>query len=464
MASYYDTLLKICGFENNEVEKERYRAEKVFERIGLGPQDMERAEKWVTTQHDIELLGVRKLLRAWLLELFDLVLARDEGKKIVYYGYPSIQGPGMSIKAAATEDIYIGCPDVILCHTLGQIFNKLTPVLEAAEAGGLPPGHGLCALQKIRNGGLALGVIPVPDLVTGSSYYCDMGSKADELLHEKYGHRAIYIDGSMDSPWGEYPECQPARIKFFGAQIDKLFGTVKEVLGIEVTQESLGKAMSVSRELFRSLGQLTKLMMADPIPLSGVVSGLALNLAAASTGRSMTEGPEAVKILCQEVNERVEKGFGIMEKGSPRVLYYIQPLSDPSITHMMENAGLALAASVISVPSRKRDKSMTFNTVGEERAEAALRDIYHSSFALVKRFEEAVLTLNCDGLIWGYIYDCRPAAQCSHLVKQWVESQTGVPTLALEMDMYDSRSYTPEALKTRVEAFAEMLRARKTGQ
>jgi benzoyl-CoA reductase/2-hydroxyglutaryl-CoA dehydratase subunit BcrC/BadD/HgdB len=29
------------------------------------------------------------------------------------------------------------------------------------------------------------------------------------------------------------------------------------------------------------------------------------------------------------------------------------------------------------------------------------------------------------------------------------------------MDVYDSRSYTAESLRTRVEAFAEMLRARK---
>ena len=206
MSNYYDELLKLCGFEEDEIRKEKPRIDEVFQRLELGPEDMKTAEEWVRENHDIELLGVRKLLRAWLLELLDMVLARDEGKKIVYYGFPSIPGPGMAIKEAgelAGVNIYCACPDVILCHTLGQIFNKLTPVLEAGEENGLPPGHGLCSLQQIRIGGMAKGVIPVPDLVTGSSYYCDMGSKADELLHERYGHPAIYVDGSMDSRWGE---------------------------------------------------------------------------------------------------------------------------------------------------------------------------------------------------------------------------------------------------------------------
>lgn len=49
----------------------------------------------------------------------------------------------------------------------------------------------------------------------------------------------------------------------------------------------------------------------------------------------------------------------------------------------------------------------------------------------------------------------------SHLLKQFVEKQTGIPVLSLEMDVYDSRTYSAAALRTRVETFADMLRARK---
>ena len=74
MANYYDELLKLCGFEDSEINKEKPRIDRVFQRLELGPEDMKRADEWVRQNHDVELLGVRKLLRAWIMELLDLVL------------------------------------------------------------------------------------------------------------------------------------------------------------------------------------------------------------------------------------------------------------------------------------------------------------------------------------------------------------------------------------------------------
>jgi len=420
MANYYDELLKLCGFEDGEIKKEKPRIDQAFQRLELGPEDMKTAENWVRQNHDMELLGVRKLLRAWLLELLDLVLARDEGKKIVYYGFPSILGPGAAIKTAADlagVDLYCACPDVILSHTLGQIFNKLTPVLEAGEENGLPPGHGLCALQQIRNGGMAKGIIPVPDLVSGASYYCDMGSKADELLCEKYGHRTVYVDGSMDSRWGEYPDYLPERVEFLGAQINKLFATAKEVLGVEVTREVWDKVMSNSNRFASAAAQLFQYIMADPMPLSTLELYLVLLLGAGGTGKAVTEGPEVVDILCQEVKERVDKGIGAVEKGAPRVMSFSPSLSDPSIMHMMENAGLAMlplfGGSIFEVTSPPSQSSLGAYIAGRNLKEG----VYHSSYGLVKLIEAA--------------------------------------------DHFDSRNYSAAALRTRVGAFAELLRARK---
>ena len=128
MGNYYDRLFKLCGFEYEEIEMERPRIEASFEILGISPEDMETADSWVRQNHDISLEGVRKLLGAWLKELIDLVLAREEGKKIVYYGFPAILGPGL-ILTASSEDVFVSAPDMVLDHTMGQIFNKLDPIL-----------------------------------------------------------------------------------------------------------------------------------------------------------------------------------------------------------------------------------------------------------------------------------------------------------------------------------------------
>jgi hypothetical protein len=469
MASYYGELLKLCGFEGDEIDREKPRIDRVFQRLELVPDDVKRGERWVNENHDVELRGVRRLLRVWLMELVDLVLAKEEGKQIVYYGFPSIPAPTMAMKAAANEasaELYCANPEAILCHTIGQIFNRLTPILELAEGNGLPPGHGLCSLPQLRVGALAKGIIPIPDLATGSSYYCDVGSKTEELLCERYGYRTIYVDGSMDSKWGEYPYFPPERAELLGTQINRLLGTSKESMGVEVTNDAWDRARSDGRSLRGALDRLGQLMMADPLPISAVEVSQARALAAGTTGRALTEGAEAVSILCDEVEKRVESGIGLVEKGAPRVLLFLASFSDPTIVHMMENAGLAVTGMPVAGSAKssspKEHLPDAYTTIAEMRAASALRGgIYHSSFGLARRMEEAVRYSKADGFIWGYQFSCRPIAMGSHFVKQWVEEHTGVPTLSLEMDIYDSRNYNSATMRTKVEAFAEMLRARK---
>jgi benzoyl-CoA reductase/2-hydroxyglutaryl-CoA dehydratase subunit BcrC/BadD/HgdB len=47
------------------------------------------------------------------------------------------------------------------------------------------------------------------------------------------------------------------------------------------------------------------------------------------------------------------------------------------------------------------------------------------------------------------------------MVKKQIEEQFGIPVMVMEGDIYDSRNYTAEQMRTRVETFAEMLREMK---
>jgi hypothetical protein len=462
VTAYYNTLLKLCDFEEEEIQRERSRIEEAFQRLELGPRDIDPAMQWVRQNHDVELAGVRRLLGLWLRELVDLVLAKDEGKKLVYYGFPTITGPAMAI-AAASEDIYVTCPDVVLCYSMGQIFNKLAPILEAGEANGLPPGHGLCSLQQIRVGGLVKGIIPVPDLVLTSSYFCDMGSKSDELLHEIYGHSTVYVDGSMDSRWGEFPHYLPERVKLLGGQLDKVFPKIRDVLGVEVTNEILSESAVLKSEVFKDLGELVGLMKnADPQPISIVDVELARRLTNGSASRRiMVEAPKAFAILNQEVKQRIANGTGVVERGAPRVMISVAHFSDPSIMRMMENIGLSIPVTLFGLLVSKGRERTPFIS-GEVLAnQEMLGGMFHSNYGFIKSTADVVQEANLDGIIWNYLFNCRPLSQPSHLLKQFVERETGIPVLSLETDIYDSRTYSAEALRTRVETFAEILRVRK---
>jgi len=461
VAAFYDGLLILCGFEPREIDAERPRIERAFEKLELGPEDMVEAEAWVREKHDVELAGLRKLLGAWLKELIDLVLAGEEGKRIVYYGFPAMVRPGYLI-ASSGENLYCACPDTILCHTMGQIFNRLDSILEAGEVGGLPPGHALCSLWQIKVGALAKGFIPPPDLAIASSYFCDMGSKADDLLAERYGTPIYYIDGTMDSAWGEYPDYEPERVEFLGAQLNGLFDMVSETIGVRIDPEAWEKANRFVLEYYTRLAEITGLMQNDPVPLSSTVIELATILPPACTGRGIPEATRALDLLIREARERVGQGRGVVEKGSPRVMLFIGNFSDPRISRMIEESGLAVPVSFFTAPAPWPKPTVRYESMGERMADSEMRQgLYHSTYGLVKRTEMAVQSTPVDGVISNYLFNCRPVALLSHIAKSWVEDRTGLPTLSLENDVYDTRSYNAQAMRTRVETFAEMLKAKK---
>jgi len=465
VATDYKELLMLCAFSEDELIKESARIDKAFQKLELGPEDMDRAVERVKQNFDIELMGVRKALGIWLKELFDAVLARDEGKKLIYFGYPPFQYTGMAIKAASEsrDDIYVGCPEIVLCQTIGQIFDKLTPLLEAGEEGGLVPGHAMCALLQIKKGALDKGFIPVPDMSIATSYFCDMGPKADELIQYKYGCPVKFIDSCMDSAWGEYPDHDPARVRYLGAQVNELFGSLKEMFGLEINEDTWQGAKVLAAQLYKAINQLTRHVPADPVPLRAADLELVFNIPMACTGKAFEEGPEAVGILAEEVGKRVEKGFGVVEKGAPRVMLFLQSLSDPTFTRTIEDAGMAIPVVSTLLPPKRAPEPSPYNTVGERRAEQAMYGgAYHSGYGYIKRIEDGLEFCDVDGVIYNYQFSCRPLVCNSKLVKLHIEKETGLPTLLLEMDYYDNRNYSAASMRTRLEAFAEMLWARKT--
>ncbi|MGV8075140.1 MAG: 2-hydroxyacyl-CoA dehydratase [Syntrophobacteraceae bacterium] len=463
--AYYSELLGLCAFDESDITSQKQRIERALKILGLDAADTDRAVERVKKYFDIELLGVRKLLGLWLKELFDLALAREEGKKIIYFGYPPFQYIGMAIKAAAKskDDFHIACPEAVLCQTLGQIFHKLGPILEEGEASGLPPGHGMCSFLQIRLGAMEKGLIPTPDMSIATSYYCDMGPKADELMQHKYGYPVQYVDSCMDSAWGTWPKYDRETARYLGTNLNNLFDTLNRMFGLEINEDSWERGRKLAGKYYVPMNQLNRYLTADPTPLRTADSQLLMNFPMGCTGVGMEEGPEAVEILARELKKRVEKGVGVLPKGTPRVLIVVQSLSDPAFNRSIEEVGLAVAAVMILLPPPAEPEAYPFDTLGEKRAEKAMfSGFYHSSYGMIRRMAESLKFADVDGIIYNYQFSCRPLVANSKLLKLHLEKETGLPTLLLDMDFYDYRNYSAASLQTRLEAFAEMLKARKS--
>ena len=459
---YYDEFFKLCGYGPEDTEREKPRIERAFQILGINTEDIKLAEERVRLYFDIELEGVRKLLGVWIRQLFDLVLAREEGKKIIYTSFPSIPALGLAA-ALASEDVYCQAPEVVLDVAIGQILGKIEPILEEAEKQGLPPGIGMCSLNQARFGAIVKGIIPTPDLSVVGGFFCDQMAKTEDHLHYRYGYPVVYIDQCYgDSPWDEFPKITKRRLRYFGKETEIALEEMRKVVGPELNEEILTSARHENAKLWFAQQDIADLMKSDPAPLSNIDIGMEFQMVASAERRAVYEGLPAMETLIEEGKQRVNQGKEKIEKGAPKIFFYSHHFTDPSIMRLVEDIGLCMVAGHFHTLGTQDMIKAQAKTYGERRAERMLRfGFYHSGMGAAYKAVDLCKLWNVEGAVLFYHFSCRPMSADVFQMKKTVEEQLSIPVLMVEGDYYDIRSYTAESFRTRLETFAEMLRARK---
>ncbi|MFH1625411.1 MAG: 2-hydroxyacyl-CoA dehydratase family protein [Pseudomonadota bacterium] len=458
----YTEFLKLCGYKDEELEKERPRIDKAFDILGIGKDDISRAEKRVRENFAIELEGIRKTLRIWINELVSLPLCREEYKKVIYSDWP-LPGAPMLATHRLSQDVYVTSIGEVMNLGMGMIFDKLGPIMEAGEQTGLGVGEAHCALWQTHIGAIVNGMIPVPDLIVSPGYYCDQGAEADQLLSELYDIPTVYFDCCLDAQWGEWPDhLSDRRLRYVGGQMEKVFKKIEEVTGYPFTEEVRKGGVRDNAKFYYNYNTLVEMVgKSDP----QAVSQADLNLPywfINTPIRRREEADDAIATLMRETKERIEKGEGVVEKGAPRVYFGLPFAVDYSILKMVEDLGLAISLVSISwlTPNeRTKPKSTGY---GEKIMEGYFkRGIVYSAQAGVDYFEEYCREWKVDGAILCYPYSCRPWAIVPLMAKKAIKERLNIPVLVLEGDCYDTRNYSAGQLRTRVETFAELLKMRK---
>jgi len=454
-------LLEMLGLTGEEARRESPRMEKAFKILRIEAEDISRGKERIRRYYDLELLGVRKALGVWVLELVDMVLAKEEGKKVVYASFPPMMQL-VGAMALAGEDIYYQVPEIVLCITLNCLFTKINPVLEVAEKQGMGPGLAYCSFLKARFGAISMGLIARPDLLVPSGLMCDKASKTDEFLHELQGTPVAYVDNIFDGKGEQWADVvSPRLVDYLASAMKDAAQKFEEVLGYPITEDKVHEAAQEAAKLARALSGVQELMLADPMPLSVRDYSIIQRIAFIRTRRAMKDGAAALNILKEELQERVRKGQGVLKKGAPRLVASVLPFN-PEITGMFEELGLAIPIPILVGLQRKKSEG-SFSSIWEEMADfsARMRGAYYSSLAYNLQAKELVREVKADGFLVFRHIGCRQEHIWSPKTKDMIEKELGVPVMLLDGDYCDFRDYNMPQMRTRAETFAEIVMAAK---
>lgn len=451
--------LEMCGFEQEEAAAELPRIEKAFTKCGITALDTEKGKERLNKYYDMELAGVRRIFRLCILEFINTILAREEGKKKVLFSFmaPGFETIGSALVSRSRE---VFCAN--LCWSalvvLGSIFDRLVPVLEAAESRWLKAGGvAHCANVKSLAGLFALDLLPKPDLLITTGFSCEISPKNVDLLHELYNIPEACYDTCQDKELDSYLEASGRSIDFAAKGLRSVVRRIHDIVGFELTDEMLWEAFEAKNRLNDSTGRLRKVIeKSDPMPISATHDQLLIVLNTLTLSNDgLQEAVNILDTLREELEARVHKGFGVMSKGAPRVLTILPPHhSDPRLEHLATEMGIAFVASDFDFIIPYEDTS---NDPYQAMSLHLMSSLAASLTKRVQMIVEGCRRLNIDGVLNRYHVGCRSVCGDAMIINDAVTKELGIPDLLLEWENFDPRAYKHEQYKQRLEVFKAMM-------
>jgi benzoyl-CoA reductase/2-hydroxyglutaryl-CoA dehydratase subunit BcrC/BadD/HgdB len=311
-----------------------------------------------------------------------------------------------------------------------------------------------CALIKSAFGfklGKVCPYIESTDMIVGENT-CDGKKKSYEILNDLVPN--LYV---MDLPQMKSPEGQ-ALLKAEYARFKK---AVEKLTGITINAAKLKKGIEIVNNKRSAIHRLSDLRKADPVPISGLDALLTNQVFFYDDPVRFTK---SVNNICDEIEARIKKGTGVFPKGMPRLLISGCPMAVPNwkLPWIIETSGAVIVGEESCVGERGT-RNLTDNS---GTTEAALMDaivdryfkvdcaIFTPNQDRLDHIIEMVKNYKADGVIHYGLQFCQPYITESMGVEKKLQSK-GIPAIRIDTD------YSMEdvgQLKTRVEAFVEMLK------
>jgi benzoyl-CoA reductase/2-hydroxyglutaryl-CoA dehydratase subunit BcrC/BadD/HgdB len=467
-----EEFLELCGYTEEEViKKDTPRLEEAMKRAKMPPGDVDDAIDWIHKVYgsDLELESVRKMLGVCLKRFMALMLARDEYKKVVYGILPGNAYLSVALNLAS-DDIFYDTADVILTDVATKVFNNINRYLEMGERHGLPPARAHCGLTLAALAMQAEDLLPPPDLIVASNIRCDQQCKAAEMLAELWNVPLAVVDTVHDAQWGQFPEINERQVKYIGASIAELVKETEEILDVEISDELFAKSKRIIDRFAGLLDRVRHVILeADLQPLHLSSYEAFETLVPFPERIVINEGVPAIGLLLKELKQRIAEGFGVLPRGLPRVALECGMGGDMCARCMIEEAGLnvVIPISPLWVGNFEKHRVIDWSrfknapTCEKIAAELLSRGSESASDGRVWRTTEVAKEGHVEGILFTPAYQCRGLAGLPAMAKATVERELGKPIIHLEAGAIDGRDHNASTMKTRVEAFAELLKARK---
>jgi bcr-type benzoyl-CoA reductase subunit B len=305
------------------------------------------------------------------------------------------------------------------------------------------------------NGG-PIGGLPKPDMLVCCNNICGTVMKWYEI-QARYFRVPLFI---LDTPFC-HTEFSGEAKRYVLKQIEEYIVFLEEACGRKMDRDRMEAVGRLSVEGQRIWQAVLDTAVNKPSPLTAFDAFF--HLALIVTLRGTQQAVDYYKMLLEEMNERVKEGVGAVKNEKYRLLwdnlpiwYRMKWLSDKFADH-----DACLVADTYTSAWCGSMKYMDENNFLDSMAEGYTRIYLNIGVDEMARIVmEMVDKYDADGIVMHSNRSCKPYSFGQYDIQSIVEREKGIPSLMIEADMVDERSFSESQIETRIEAFMEMMNDR----
>ncbi len=321
------------------------------------------------------------------------------------------------------------------CYLSG--FHLEEHFIDYAQSLGLAPT--LCSYHKAFIGSVASGVVPAPAFAVSTSMTCDGNLNTFRYLQKKTGVPFALLD----VPY----EADNASVIYLAGQMKDMVGKIESQLGCKCDLDKLKKSLEIENQTWQELIRFYQNMSQYYYP-GEIIDQLYMMM-----GVHLMMGTPEFLALVQYMNREIVTYPAFMGK---KILWvHLLPFYQETLkTYFNCNKAYQLMASDIVFDNLDElDPDRPF----ESLARKLIRNVYNGTYDhKAKAIRRMAEKSSADAVIHFCHWGCKQADGGSAILKQEMK-QHGIPMLILDGDGIDRRNSHDGQIKTRLEAFLEMI-------
>lgn len=325
-----------------------------------------------------------------------------------------------------------------------------------AEASGY--SRDLCSYARTDIGSILTGITPVgriskPDLLVCCTNICQTVLYWYHVLADHFKVPLVVIDTPFI-----YDEVKDHAVNFVIKQLEYAIETAERVAGRSMNDARFRETAKYTKEATTLWNEIIQCCKHRPSPISAFDEFFFMAPIVDMRGEATTV--KFYEKLLSEVQQRIKDGVGAVTNEKHRLLWDNLPIWSHvrELAEKLAENGYCIVTSTYTnawgelAPLIKVERGL------ESMARAYLHVILNRSAGhKLKIMKEMVDEYSLDGVILHNNRSCKPYSLGQIDQRERLMNEHGVPTLLLEADHNDTRSYSLDNLKSRLDTFMEMM-------